>query len=86
VPDPEDFYKYKLTRYGIVIMVYHDDDTIPRLWSRVWASETFQCCYTCRIYSANICTPFTVILTTVPVAHWANAYTMPHDQVQLLTL
>ena len=29
MPDPEDFYKYKLTRYGIVIMVYHDDDTIP---------------------------------------------------------
>ena len=91
--------QYKFRPYGILyVQLYSIENStlvgrlrlgpsfVSRLWSRVWASETFQCCDTCRIYSANICTPFTVILTTVPVAHWANAYTMPHDQVQLLTL
>jgi len=41
---------------------------VDRSGSGVRVSASFQCCSICHIYSANICLPFTAILSTVPVA------------------
>jgi len=49
------------------------------LGSAVWVSASFQCLYTCRIYSINM--PFAAILPAVPVAQYENACydaSMPH--------